>query len=483
MSDLSAVITALRATLEANPRQPELWLHLCELLEQSGDLAAAIDALRSAELGGGDSTKILPRMIRLLRQTGGLSEALIRVEAALQTTPGEPALLREYIRILLERGDREEAETQFAELRATNREAETLEIEELLRAPNEAGDNEAASAEALGEGQPIGPANETEGSEPADTPTLIDPIEVTGSEGDLKEWAEQFDWGDLKTDFKDVVGLEEVKRQIRLRIIAPIGKSKVMRAFGRRGGGGILLYGPPGCGKTYIAKATAGEVSARFISVGIHEVLDKYYGESEKMIHALFEEARRRAPTVLFFDEFDAFAAGRRAQSSPFYQTVVDQLLQEMDGMDGNNEDVLVFAATNVPWHVDTAFRRPGRFDRLFFLPPPDQKAREEYLRRSCEKLPGGEAAPVKRLSKETDLFTFADLKSLVERASERALERSLESGDVHPVSAEDFLEEVPRMYATSGEWLSSARNYAQFANEGGQYDELRKYLRKVKRS
>lgn len=481
MTEHAPIIAALRSSLERDPKQPEVWSHLADLLVADGDATAAIDALRNAERVGADPEKVMPRLVRLLRERGDLAEALIRLEEALEGTRSA-VLIAELSRVLLARGDAEEALARYREAVAIDEGLRDAELEAQL-AGGAAG---ASPGEIEGPTESRGAAEDSraEGASDPDerpAPLPVEPAPVDGVE-DLGQWASQFDWGDLHVTFEDVVGLDAVKKQIRLRVIAPRDQGHLLRAFGRRGGGGILLYGPPGCGKTYIARATAGEVNARFISVGIHEVLDKYYGESEKMIHSLFEEARRNTPCVLFFDEFDAFAAGRRAQSSPYYQTVVDQLLQEMDGMMGNNEDVLVFAATNVPWHIDAAFRRPGRFDRTFFLPPPDRKARLEYLGRRCAELPGGSEVPLEHIARETDLFTFADLRSLCERASERALEGSLESGSVQPVTGDDFIAELPRMHETASEWLATARNYARYANEGGQYDELARFLRKKRR-
>jgi SpoVK/Ycf46/Vps4 family AAA+-type ATPase len=287
---------------------------------------------------------------------------------------------------------------------------------------------------------------------------------------------------DMVVTFQDVVGLDDVKRQIHLRIVAPFRRRDVYQAFKRKAGGGILLYGPPGCGKTFIARATAGECNARFFAIPISEVVDQYFGQSEKMIHDLFEMARREAPTILFFDEFDAIGTSRGRTESQFWRTLVNQILMEMDGMTGSTEGVLVFAATNLPWNVDSAFRRPGRFDRSLFVPPPDRAGRAELLKRGLANVPGGEAVDAAALAARTELFTGADLRALVERASERALAASLESDTVHPVTTGDCDAALAETQSTALEWLASARNHARYANDSGQYDELVAFLKKHKR-
>ena len=471
----NSLIPALKQALDADPRNGPLWFHYAELLEQAGRVDEAVAAVRTAAELVEDKRSAVVRLIPLLRAAGQLSEAMIRAEMLLESRD-DPALRVEYARILKERGDGEAAARHYRDGVRADPSLVDEELERLLDSP--------APAD-VGEGPPLGldgwspgsrgaPGTEPRGSEPE--------LAEIAPKMDAEGWAAGLDWGDLYVRFQDVAGLADVKNQINLRIIAPFKNPEIYRAFRRSGGGGILLYGPPGCGKTYIARATAGECGARFMAVAIHDIVDKYWGESEKMMHALFDEARHRSPTVLFFDEFDALGSSRGRSESQFWKTLVDQLLQEMDGMSGRNDDVLVFAATNVPWNVDSAFRRPGRFDRILFVPPPDEPARAEILRRHSEKLPGGSSVNVAKLARDTALMTGADLKSLCERASERALARSLETGKVHPVSMEDFERELKQMQTSASEWLSTARNYARYSNEGGQYDELTEFLKKVKR-
>ena len=177
-------------------------------------------------------------------------------------------------------------------------------------------------------------------------------------------------------NFNDVGGMENVKKEISLKIIKPLEHADLYKAYGKKIGGGILLYGPPGCGKTHLAKATAGEINAKFINVGINEILDMWIGSSERNLHEIFETARKNKPCVIFIDEIDALGANRNDVNKTAGRTVINQFLAELDGIDSNNDGILVLGATNAPWYLDPAFRRPGRFDRIIFVSPPDQEAK-----------------------------------------------------------------------------------------------------------
>jgi transitional endoplasmic reticulum ATPase len=235
--------------------------------------------------------------------------------------------------------------------------------------------------------------------------------------------------------FADVGGLSEVKRQIERRILLPFQKPSLFQRFKKRVGGGILLYGPPGCGKTLLARATAGECKATFFNVAIHDILDMYIGESERKLHAIFDKARSSAPAVLFFDELEALAGKRAHTREATTAKLVSQFLSEMDGFSQNNHGVLILGATNVPWAVDAAFRRPGRFDRVLFVPPPDREAREAILRHLLEDRPADADIDVAAISARTSGFSGADLEHLVESASDEAVEASLDKGVEVPIS------------------------------------------------
>lgn len=277
--------------------------------------------------------------------------------------------------------------------------------------------------------------------------------------------------------FADVGGMEKVKEEISIKIILPMKNPELFRAFGKKSGGGILLYGPPGCGKTYIAKATAGEIDAKFISIGLHDILDMWIGNSEKNLHEIFELARRNKPCVLFFDEADAMGASRGDLKQSSMRQVINQFLAELDGVSSDNEGVLVLAATNAPWSVDPAFRRPGRFDRVIFVAPPDEPARAEILQALLKERPT-ENADVKKIAAATNEYSGADLAAIVDIATEEKLRESISKGGIQKISTRDLLDAVRKHKPTTLEWFSTARNYALYSNESGLYDDILKYLK-----
>jgi transitional endoplasmic reticulum ATPase len=274
-----------------------------------------------------------------------------------------------------------------------------------------------------------------------------------------------------------VGGMEQVKDEIRLKIIHPLTHADLYKAYGKSAGGGILMYGPPGCGKTLLARATAGEIQARFMAIGINDVLDLYIGNSEKQLHALFEQARENTPCVLFFDEVDALGASRADLRQSGGRQLVNQFLAELDGVQANNEGVLVLAATNAPWQLDSAFRRPGRFDRILFVPPPDELARVEILKLHLAGKPVDkiDTAQLGRVTKE---FSGADLRAVVDRAIEAKLRDAMKTGKPTPLATKDLLAAAKEVKPSTKDWFSTARNHALYANQSGLYDDILKYLK-----
>jgi AAA+ superfamily predicted ATPase len=280
-----------------------------------------------------------------------------------------------------------------------------------------------------------------------------------------------------KIMFADVGGMESVKEEVRLKIIYPLQHADLYRSYGKSAGGGMLLYGPPGCGKTILARATAGEVKAGFICVGLHDVLNMWFGNTEKNLHALFQQARRNRPCVLFFDEVDALAANRADFRQSTTRQIINQFLGELDGMEASNEGVLILAATNAPWHMDPAFRRPGRFDRILFVPPPDATARGAIVGLHCKGKPQSDI-DFTAIGRATNEFSGADLKAVVDRAIEAKLREAMRTGVPKPLTTRDLLAAAGEVRPSTREWFADARNYALYANAGGQYDDLAEYLK-----
>ena len=237
------------------------------------------------------------------------------------------------------------------------------------------------------------------------------------------------------------------------------------------------MYGPPGCGKTYLARATAGEIKAGFLAVGINDVLEMWIGSSERNLHELFEHARQHKPCVLFFDEVDALGASRSDMRQHAGRQLINQFLAELDGVKSSNEGVLVLAATNAPWHLDSAFRRPGRFDRILFIPPPDAEARASILRLLCRGKPVNEI-DYDHLGRKTENFSGADLKGVIDVAIEKKLREAMREGLPQPLTTKDLVNAAAILKPTTKEWFATARNYALYSNQGGIYDDILHYLK-----
>ncbi len=276
----------------------------------------------------------------------------------------------------------------------------------------------------------------------------------------------------------DVAGMAEVKQRLEAAFLAPMRNPELRRLFGKSLRGGLLLYGPPGCGKTFIARAVAGELGARFMPVSFADVIDMFVGQSERNIHELFAVARRNTPCVLFVDEVDALGQKRSQLRHTPMRSAVNQLLLELDDVAGSNDGVFLLAATNHPWDVDSALRRPGRFDRTLLVLPPDQPAREAVFAYHLRERPVA-GVDLARLARLTDGYSGADIAHVCETAAEHALLDSARRGAPRLIGQADVEAAISEVTPSLGPWLETARNVALFANEGGTYDDLAAYLRK----
>lgn len=287
-----------------------------------------------------------------------------------------------------------------------------------------------------------------------------------------------------KIRFSSIVGMEDLKKTIRIKIIEPFVNPGMFQRFRKQAGGGILLYGPPGCGKTMIARAVANECNAEFISVGISDVLNMWMGESERNLASIFAKARAQAPCVLFFDELDALAYSRSKANSEHTRTIVNEFLAQLDGMgqekDQNNKGLLILAATNMPWDVDPAMKRPGRFSRQIFVPPPDAAARQRMLEVKLTGVPC-DALDLEAIAQKTAHYSGADIDGLIELAKEAVLEDNIVNGRERSLSADDFVHALTSLQPSTVDWLRTARNLVKYAGDDGSYRDVESYLKKTK--
>jgi SpoVK/Ycf46/Vps4 family AAA+-type ATPase len=296
------------------------------------------------------------------------------------------------------------------------------------------------------------------------------------SESD-EDGQERFETERPEVNLADVAGMEEVKRRLNISFLGPMKNPDLRKLYGKSLKGGLLLYGPPGCGKTFIARAIAGELGAKFLSVGLTDVVDMWLGQSEKNLHELFETARRARPCVLFIDELDALGRKRSLMRHQAGTSQINQLLSELDGVEFDNEGLFVLAATNHPWDVDSALRRPGRLDRMLLVLPPDLEARRAIVEGALKDRPI-EGIDLRWIAEKTEEYSGADIVHLCDSAAELALSDSIETGTTRPIRMSDFKQALKEVRGSTRAWLETAKNHALYANDGGTYDDLLKYLR-----
>ncbi len=470
----------LREALRLSPDNAPLLTHVADLVLKSGGIEEAELLFKRVLALDPESVPAKLGLVSAFFQQGKTSAALVIVETLVKGSPPPARALLLHARLAMQAGEARLAAQQYQ--RAVEQDAS-------LADGGLAQDLAAYLPKRFQGAQFLAPkADSDHGAKENPFASPPDPFLAPESSESSRE---ALPVGDLPSDgqaelekpatnFSDVGGMDRVKEEIRMKIILPLQKPELFKAYGKKVGGGILLYGPPGCGKTFLARATAGEVQANFIAVGISDVLEMWIGQSEKNLHAIFEQARTHKPCVLFFDEVDALGANRTDMLRSGGRQIINQFLSELDGVAANNEGVLILAATNAPWHLDPAFRRPGRFDRILFVPPPDLPARASILRLMLRGKPV-EEIDFDQIAKKTDGFSGADLKALVDLTVEEKLREAMRSGQIRPMGTKDLLEATKRHKASVRDWFDTAKNYALYANQSGLYDDILAHLKMSK--
>ena len=290
--------------------------------------------------------------------------------------------------------------------------------------------------------------------------------------------------------YEDIGGLKEEIQRIREMVELPLKHPELFRHLGIEPPKGVLLYGPPGCGKTLLAKAVANESNAHFISISGPEIMSKYYGESEKRLREIFEEAEKNAPSIIFIDEIDSIAPNRNEVTGEVERRVVAQLLALMDGLKGRGE-VIVIGATNRPEALDPALRRPGRFDREIEIGVPDKNGRKEILQIHTRNVPLDDDVDLDEIAEITHGFVGADLAALVREAAMAALRRVLPQIDLDSdtvpleilealkVTKQDFSEALKIVQPSALREISIEIPNISWDDIGG-LEEVKKELREV---
>lgn len=431
------MIAALEQALALNPDNAPLRMQLAALCMNAERWPEAETHYKHVLAADPSDLKAKLGLANVFRRTDRLSAAIVVYDELHDRGVRDPELLLAYSRALAKEGSTGKAQQVYQELIARAPGMADAELDSLFRV-----------------GGQEGHGDDEEDDDGLDS-LLIKPEEK----------------------FADVGGMDAVKKEIALKIIMPFRQPELYKAYNKKAGGGILLYGPPGCGKTFIAKATAGEIDARFVSVGISDVLDMWIGNSEKNLAGIFGSARNNTPCVLFFDEIDALGANRSHMKQSGGRHLINQFLSEMDGTGSANEGILIMGATNAPWHMDPAFRRPGRFDRIIFVPPPDQEGRKRILDLLLRGMPA-EDIDTAAIAKVTEHFSGADLKAVIDTCVEDKLADAFTTGKPGPITTKDLKKAAGKLKPTTREWFNSAKNYALYANDGGLYDEILNYVK-----
>ncbi|RFC45430.1 MAG: AAA+-type ATPase, SpoVK/Ycf46/Vps4 family/Cyt c-type biogenesis protein CcmH/NrfG/MoxR-like ATPase [Verrucomicrobia bacterium] len=454
-------LSTLRRAIEDSPTNVRLWLLFGQTLVSQGELSEARRAFNQAIVLAPADPEARLGIAQVLFREGTLSEAAVRTQCILKTDANfAPAHLL-MARIYLAENEIAKANEHYAKARSINQELADGQLEkDLLRH----GRNRLPQIDRTETDDRLRlAAGFNMEADDFEWPDQVD-SELASREGP-SIGQDEFDFVDdddlgfnideferPKGSFADVAGLEDVKQELLMRLVYPYEYTDLFRAYGKKAGGGVLLYGPPGCGKSLVCRALAGETKAAFYSLRLHQVLEMYIGCSEKNLNSLFQMARENAPSIIFIDELDALAGHRGEAKQHPARSVVNQLLIELDGHDGSNEGVLIIAATSAIANVDSAFLRPGRFDRRILVPLPCPDSRAEILRMQARNRPVA-GLDYDRLAAMLQDYSGADIAQVFDVAAEDALRIAMRKKEIVPITMETIEVAIKKVEPSARYW------------------------------
>lgn len=431
----NSLTQGLEDALKQNPKNQQIRLLLVAEYMKKQHFDSALQHVQKILEEDRNSIPGLVALSQLKSASGSKSEAIVILERALSLAPNNAMIHYQLSQLKLEEGLEHEALVHYEQAKRLNPEINHYLLED--RFISSFSENPLPCREELDLGG---------------DPSSLD------HDADFFMQEIPFQPEPPHYSFEDVGGMEGLKREVRLKLILPLKERKLYASFQQKTGGSLFLYGPSGCGKTYFCQAVAGEQKVPFYQMHLEDILDSYTGLSEKNLTELFEQAQKDSPSILFLDQIDALAGAKNNQL--INQTLLNKLLQELE--QEQNRDILILGTTNQPWFLDESLLSAGRFERLFFVPPPDLKTRLQILdiflkNRPCQKL------QVLDLAKKTEWYTGAELRVLVERATEYAIEDSLQAETLRPITMEHFEQALADILPLSARsWFKMATPYAK---------------------
>jgi AAA+ superfamily predicted ATPase len=436
---------SLRSALEKSPDQVSLLMLAAHARLDAGEAQEARQLWERVLALDPSQLDAQLGVARALFSQGDISAAAVRAERVLQQNPSLAAAHVLLSRVLLHEGERQRAFDH---------------LQEALRLDGSVCDAvlDREFGAQLRESQPHGSGNEVLPELPmAESGNLAEEsMDPAGMDGAM-EWRPElcFAPGDParhSVSFDDIGGLDDLKEEVRLKMVYPLQFPELYKAYGKRTGGAILIHGPPGCGKSLLLRAVAAEVPCNYLAVALHEVFDPYLGSSERNLHQIFQTARALAPCVLVFDHLDSLAQDRRLIREGPMRHLVNQFLHEMDALRIDNQRVLVLGATNQPWVLDPAFRRPGRFDEVLAVVPPDRCARQRIAMLMAREKPIDQFDAA-ALAAATEGFSGADLRHVFERSAELTLAAAIHGGQPAAISMDTMLRIAATHRPSAQDW------------------------------